>query len=220
LIKRSFLNHPVSSRTPSYGNRDRIEIQATTRIADGSTANNSSLFFSSNHIGTHVDVPKHFYDDGSTLTDVAPDLWVFEHVHLIDIHCPMGRLLGSSDLPIASIPLHTDMLLIRTGFEAIRNQEKYWNAYPGLDPSWCREIRRVSSIRAIGFDFISLTSPLFKEEGKEAHLILLQELQESFVMIIEDMRLNHLVSNPKKVTMLPLYIENGNGGPVTVLAEE
>jgi kynurenine formamidase len=220
MIRRSFLSHPLNSKTPSYGNRDRFEIQSTSRIADGNTANNSSLFFSANHIGTHVDVPKHFYDDGATLTDVAPDLWVFDHVHLVDVPCSVGRLLGSSDLTIDAIPENTEMLLIRTGFEASRNEERYWNAYPGLDPAWCTEIRKMTTIRAIGFDFISLTSPLFKPEGKLAHLVLLEERQGRFVMIIEDMRLAHLKSDPTKVTMLPLYVENGNGGPVTVLAEE
>jgi arylformamidase len=221
MMKRhSFLNHPINERTPSYGNRDKIEIRSTSRIADGSTANNSSLFFSVNHIGTHVDVPKHFYDDGATVTDIPENDWVFERVYLVDVPCHEARLIGLADLPIDSIPTDVDLLLIRTGFELSRFEDRYWNAYPGLDPSWCKLLRKHASIRAVGFDFISLTSPLFKSEGKEAHLILLQEMGDRFVMIVEDMRLQHLTASPKRVVMLPLLVYDGNGGPVTILAEE
>jgi arylformamidase len=167
-----------------------------------------------------VDVPRHFYDDGLTITDIPAKDWVFENVHLMDVPCPEGRLLGAADLSIESIPPNTELILIRTGFEKRRHEDEYWNAYPGIDPSWCSDIREHTAIRAIGFDFISLTSPLFKPEGKEAHLILLKERHGSFILIIEDMRLDHLQSSPSKVTMLPLLIDNGNGGPVTILAEE
>lgn len=167
-----------------------------------------------------MDVPRHFYDDGPTLTDIAPHQWVFHSVCLLDVPCRTGRLIGIMDVPIDTIPAETDLLLIRTGFESFRDLDVYWKSYPGLDPNLCEEVRRKTAVRAIGFDFISLTSPLYKAEGKLAHLILLKETNGRFVMIVEDMRLAHLQKTPIQVTMLPLWIENGNGSPVTILAEE
>ena len=39
----------------------------------------------SNHLGTHVDAPSHFVDQGKTLTDYEAKDWVFSHPFLV--HC-------------------------------------------------------------------------------------------------------------------------------------
>jgi kynurenine formamidase len=215
----TFLNHPISEDTPSYGNRDKIILKPGTQISKGDTANTTEIFFTNNHIGTHVDVPKHFYDNGRTITDLKASEWFFDNISLIDIPCEEGRLIHEEDLKSQQISSLTDFLIIRTGYESLRSDESYWNAYPGISPEACSYLREnFSKLRAVGFDFISLTSPLFKEEGKEAHRILLRETDGDFILIIEDMKLAHLSEAPGKSIISPLMIQNGNGGPVTIFA--
>lgn len=218
-MKVTYLTHPINESTPSYGNRDRISLKPNNQISEGDTANTTEIHITNNHIGTHFDVPKHFYDDGKTITDIDPLEWVFDNVKLVDIECEKGRLIDIEDFEGFEIPHETDLLLIRTGFEKLRDSDLYWNAYPGISEKACEYLREAyPKLRAVGFDFISLTSPLFKLEGKAAHRALLDERKGSIVLIIEDMKIGHLNEDPKKIIMAPLLLDNGNGGPVTVLA--
>ena len=220
-MEPTFLNHPVTENTPSYGNRDKICLKPNTQIINGDTANTTEICITNNHIGTHVDVPKHFYDNGKTITDLAPKDWMFENISIVDIQCNQARLIEIKELKNQEISSETDFLIIRTGYEKKRDKEAYWNSYPSLSPAACEYLREeYVHLRGIGFDFISLTSPLFKEEGKEAHRILLEEKEGRFIFIVEDMKINHLLNEPNKLIMSPLLIEEGNGGLVTIFAYE
>ncbi len=218
-MKVSYLSHSLTTDTPSYGNRDQVILDKKSSIEAGDTSNTTDLRLTNNHIGTHFDVPNHFYDDGKTITDINPSEWFFENVKLIDVKCEKGRLIDTNDFKAFNIPVGTDFLIIRTGFEKFREQDVYWNAYPGISEKACEYLRsEFPNLRAIGFDFISLTSPLFKPEGKAAHLALLDERNSSFVLIIEDMKIAHLTKDPEKLIIAPLLVEKGNGGPVTIFA--
>ena len=218
-MKVNYLSHPISTETPSYGNRDEVILEPKSSIANGDTSNTTDIRFTNNHIGTHFDVPNHFYEKGKTITDFEPVSWFYSQVCLLDIECKEGRLIEIEDFEEQNIPENTDLLLIRTGFEAYRKKEKYWNAYPGISEKACEFLRnQFNNLRAVGFDFISLTSPLFKEQGKKAHLSLLNESTGRPIFIIEDMKLSHLVNVPDQVIVSPLLLEKGNGGPVTVLS--
>lgn len=214
-----FLSHYLNNTTPSYGNKDKIILTPKTEIKNGDTANTTEICLTNNHIGTHVDLPKHFYERGKTITNLAAQEWIFKNVTLIDVKCEYPKLIEINDIQLDDISDTTDFLIIRTGYEKNRNKEIYWNSYPSLSPSTCIYLRsEYPNLRAIGFDFISLTSPLFKDEGKEAHRILLDEEEGRFIFIVEDMKINHLQMNPNQLIMAPLLIENGNGSPVTILA--
>jgi len=218
-MKVKYLSHSLSSNTPSYGNRDEVILIQKSSIAKGDSSNTIDFRLTNNHIGTHIDVPKHFYDEGSTITDISPDQWFFFNITLIDIPCKKGRLIEVSDIISEDISADTELLLIRTGFESFRNEDIYWNGYPGISEDTCEYLRNhFVNLRAVGFDFISLTSPLFKEQGKKAHLSLLDEKEVGPIFIIEDMKLSNLTNIPSQVIVAPLLIDQGNGGPVTVFS--
>lgn len=213
------LSHPLSPDTPSYGNRDEVSLKSKSSISAGATSNTTELTLSNNHIGTHFDVPRHFYENGSTITDIEPKDLIFENISLIDIPCEEGRLINTTDIKNSKIKKNTDFLLIRTRFEDFRGDDVYWNKYPGISEECCEYLRtNYANLRAVGFDFISLTSPLFKEEGKKAHLSFLNESDGRPIFIIEDMKLSVLNSTPEQIIIAPLMIHDGNGGPVTVLS--
>lgn len=214
-----YLSHALSTNTPSYGNRDKVILNPISSIASGDSSNTTDLRLTNNHIGTHFDVPNHFYDFGSTVTDFSPQAWFFFNISVLDIPCEKGRLIDVTDFESVQIIPDTDLLLIRTGFETLRNQDIYWNGYPGISEDASEFLRKhLKQLRAVGFDFISLTSPLFKEQGKKAHLSFLNEKDGRPIFIIEDMKLSGLSGNPDQVIIAPLLIEEGNGGPVTVFS--
>lgn len=220
-MKVSYLSHSLTIDTPSYGNRDRVILDEKSSIAAGDTSNTTDVRLTNNHIGTHFDVPKHFFENGITITDIDPSDFFFECIKLIDIKCEKGRLIEIEDIKTHKIPDKTEFLIIRTGFENFRGQDVYWNAYPGITEKACEYLRgKLPKLRAIGFDFISLTSPIDKEQGKKAHEILLKKINDKFVIIVEDMKIAHLNNQVDNMSIIiaPMLIEGGNGGPVTIFA--
>lgn len=215
-----FLSHIIKPDIPSYGNQDKFIVEEISQISEGKSSNNSKWIFSNNHLGTHVDVPKHFFEQGKTITDYTPKEWIFTNVQVIDIPCRGSRLINADDMS-NKINSKTDLLLIRTGYEQYRNVDKYWYDNPGLSADlgfWLRE--KFNSIRAIGFDFISLSSWKHREEGKKAHRAFLnpQGVGDP-ILIIEDMKLSNCNGKINKIIIAPLFIKNSNGAPVTVFAE-
>lgn len=215
------LSHVLGQATPSYGNRDKVIIRANSSIKAGETANSSCLVLSNNHIGTHIDVPRHFSIDGKRTIDYPIGDYVFNSCQLIDIPCQDACLIGVDELAKFEIRHDVDLLLIRTGFENLRSQDAYWNNNPGLHPDLADYLRNnFPCLRCIGFDFISVTSWQHRAEGRLAHKALLAPdngCRE--IWAIEDMSLKNATEQIKKVIVAPLLVEDGNGASVTVIAE-
>lgn len=213
------LSHVIDSNTPTYGNRDSFSVDEVSQIKNGASANSSSWNFSSNHLGTHIDMPKHFYDNGKTLTDYGNEFWYSKKCFLIDIPCKKARLISNSDI-LEKIPLDVEFLLIRTGYEKYRLKDKYWNDNPGLAPEFAIWLKKnFVKLKFIGFDFISLTSWIYKDEGKEAHRKFLSTSRNHKpICIIEDMSLSVIKSPLKNIIVSPFFVKGGNGSPVTIFA--
>ena len=217
------LSHILSQNTPSYGNRDRIFIRANSAIQNGETANTSTWIFSNNHIGTHIDAPYHFCETGRRTYEIPVDEYIFNQVHLIDIPCTNAKLIGIKDLEnISEIKKNIELLLIRTGFEHFRQNEKYWNDNPGISPELAGYLRKnYPKLRCIGFDFMSITSWKYRGEGRESHKeFLCPEQGQNAIMAIEDMSLKLIKNQINWVIVAPLFVEDGNGGVVTVFANQ
>lgn len=216
------LSHIISQSTPSYGNRDKIFIRSNSSIAAGSFANSSCWIFSNNHIGTHMDSPYHFCENGKKTFEIPISNFFFYKVGVIDLPCTGAKLIDATDIEnLDSIDEDIDLLLIRTGFEKFRTEEKYWNDYPGLMPEPADYFReKFIGLRCVGFDFISLTSWKFRPEGKLSHQeFLCPGGGDRSILIIEDMALDKVRAGLVKVIVAPLFVEDGNGGAVTVFSE-
>ena len=217
--KYIFLSHVLNENTPTYANRDFFKINEKSSILKGKTANSSEWIFSVNHIGTHIDVPKHFYDDALTITDFSSEFWRFSKIGFIEVKCDEHIIISDENL-FENISRDIELLLIKTGYENYRGANKYWEDNPGLAPELADFFReKFPKLRAIGFDFISLTALKNREIGKKAHL---EFLNPKFpILIIEDMSLQKLtqLTSINQVIALPLYVSNSDGSPITILAE-
>lgn len=209
------LSHPMSTKTPAYGGARGVEIEALSRISDGDTANSCRVSMP-NHIGTHVDAPYHFFDDGRRLTDFEPGYWIFREPVLLDVDVPSGELVGPEW--VEDLSESCDLVLLRTGHEAVRDQDEYWQAGCGLSPElgeWLRANR--PNVRAVGMDLISVTSRLRRAEGRTAHRAFLNsEAEGDPLLLIEDMKLAECPDALSIVLVSPIFFEALDGAPVTV----
>jgi arylformamidase len=210
-----FLSHALSTETPAFGAGASFLREKTRSMARGDSSNSESWQFN-NHLGTHIDLPKHFDDNGRSMSDYQAADFVFSKVTLIDAPAKKSELIDSPEIRDQISP-DCDLILVRTSFEKLRNTSDYWEQNPGLSIEFCQWIRKERPrVRAIGFDFISLTAFQHREAGRKAHQIL---LGDSGLIIIEDMKLQSLKKSPSRVIVAPLRVENADGAPATVIAE-
>lgn len=210
------LSHTLSLSTPGYGGSNSFSREIASSIANGNSSN-SEIWRLSNHIGTHVDCPFHFSNEGKKITDYTDEEWFFKKPFLVSVQVNKDLLIDLKDVR-ENIPFDNDCLIIKTGFEEMRSDKNYWNNNPGLSPElgeWLRSAR--PKIKIIGFDFISLTAYQHREVGRTAHrAFLAPSIYHEGIRIIEDMKLSNLYSTPEKILVSPIFVNNADGSPVTV----
>ena len=213
-----YLSHFLDAFTPTYGNRDNFKVQPNSEISKGDTANSSALIFSTNHMGTHMDMPFHFCEEGRKLHEVDPEFWVFDTVELIDLPCEAGQIIRAGDLTGFDLNPDMEIFLIRTGFEKFRGGETYWKSNPGVHPEVSDYLRQeFPKLRSIGFDFISITSFEHRDLGKESHRAFLCD-EIGFITIVEDMKLGAVTTKIEQLTMAPIFVTGLDASPVTIIA--
>ena len=218
-MKLIWISHVIERSTPRYGGVYDTFVQPCNSIKTGDTCNTSRLTISS-HAGTHVDAPSHFIDKGKTIVDYPPETWVFNFPRLLEISVRPGELINLQKLPSdLSVNHQVDLVLLRTGFEQCRDDELYWKSGPGIASSMAVDLSKFyPSIRALGVDFISISSFWHREEGRKAHKAFLG--QE--ILLFEDLSLKEISHSESlnRVIALPLRFANADGAPCTILGWE
>ncbi|MGD9159749.1 MAG: cyclase family protein [Desulfobacteraceae bacterium] len=214
-----YLSYPLSKRTPAYGGGESLEIRQNKSLEKGDSCNTSNWRLS-NHLGTHIDFPRHFVSHGKTSTDYSPEFWIFSLPFLCDIsNVEPGLVIKPDMIDFSSIPEHIDILMIKTGFSIYREKEIYWEKNPGFSPGFADVLRRnFPDIKIFGFDSISLSSFANRATGREAHKAFLDNTRP--ILLLEDMDLS-LINNEmeiKQIIVSPLRVEDTNGAPCNVFA--
>ena len=213
--QKIYLSYFLDENTPLYGGEKGVKMMIDRAIKNGDTANTKRIELH-NHSGTHIDFPNHFFDNGKVAQDYDASFWIFNEVYLLTKIAAEDELISLSNEELSDIPNGTELILFKTGFSRFRNEDKYWTNNPGISPNIADQLRKqCPSIRAIGMDFISLTSYQNREIGREAHR---EFLGKTPILIIEDMDLRQLDESPKQVVALPLLLSNCDGSPISIIA--
>ena len=217
------LTHWINVTTPSFANRGGFTRSSISAIKDGRTAN-SEQWVLNNHLGTHIDFPKHFNDKGLSSSDYANPFFIYDQVRIIVLEKATlpGQLITVDDIidQVKSFPKSTDILLLKTHFEQYRGKDIYWQQSPGYDEELAVLFREYfTNLKAFGFDSISLTSLNHKSMGNRAHQAFLNK--KNPILIIEDMSLSNLNSNSiiKQLIIAEFPISNSDGTPINCIAK-
>lgn len=219
-----YLSHILTESTPLYGGKGKVKIERVRSISKGDTSNNTEISLSA-HAGTHVDAPFHFDPQGKKLEDYPADYWYASKPALVNFPAEPGMILRMEHLEekLHQIPKDVDLLLLKTGAEEWRNtqQDSYSEQGVGLGTDVASWLRRNLNLKFIGLDFISVSSPLHRQEGRATHKELLGK-SSSYgepIIIIEDMALAVLTSAPEQVWVVPIRFSEADGAMATVLAK-
>ena len=113
-----FLSYTLNEKTPAYGGGEGFISKPDSSIKKGNSANTSIWKFS-NHLGTHIDLPHHFFDEGQALEDFNAENWSFEKekIQMLFIDMPENELLiKPSYVKNKQINPDAELVLLKTGF--------------------------------------------------------------------------------------------------------
>lgn len=188
------LSHWIDEKTPSYGNQGGFSRTTLSAIRDGRTANSEHWTFN-NHLGTHIDFPKHFDDNGKVSSQYEKPFFIYDQVGYIELSQPVlpGQMITPKELTpsLKTLSRSIEIIVLKTHFEQYRGNEIYWKNNPGYHEDLAKLFRNeFPRLKAFGFDSISLTSLHHRSMGGKAHKAFLNHKEP--ILIIEDMALSHL----------------------------
>ena len=196
---------PLGPGLPAYPGNPEFELQPVKRIADGGSSNVSRLVLGT-HTGTHVDAPKHFFDNGDGVDQLPMDLLI-GRTRVVEIKERGG--IGQEQL--AEAGLREDLrVLLRTSNSALWNGEGFHKDYTHLTETGARYLVD-QGVKVVGIDYLSVEQ--FKKAGAPAHRALLS----GGVVIIEGLNLADVEPGMYEMYCLPLRITGADGAPARVI---
>jgi len=221
-MKRIRISYPVSSKAPLYIGTPPVSFQPIKSIQRGDSANTTLISLSS-HVGTHLDVPRHFCRGGKSVRDFFQDSTEIAPVYCLNIAKGPQEAVRITDLEphLESVP-DAAGLFLRTGMFALRapNPDGYVSLHPWIHPEVPDYLRSVCPLLILfGTDTISISNPRYREEGRECHKSFL--CGERPILLGEDLDLSNpgLLGGPFQVEIFPWIIDNLDGVPICAFAE-
>ena len=195
---------PLRSGGVVYPGNPPISITAQQAISQGAGANVSRLDLGS-HSGTHVDAPKHFFDDGAGV-DALP----------LDVLMGPARLIAFSDdvRSVGEAHLRTfdlggvTRLLMRTRNSAwlASGATEFHPDYTYLAPDGAAYLVTLG-IKLVGVDYLSV------EQFHSGHHRTHRTLLERGVVIVEGLVLTEPAPGDYELRCLPLKLAGLDGAP-------
>ncbi len=158
------------------------------------------------HLGTHVDPPAHFIDDGATVDQVALEALVGPGV--------VADLRGCSQidrraLENASVADYTRVLM-KTDNGPLLSDSTFHQDYVHLTEDGARYLVECE-VRLVGIDYLSIEH--HSNPGSPVHHLLL----EAGVLVAEGVHLLEIPPGEYEIFCLPLKLKGADGAPARIL---
>jgi arylformamidase len=195
---------PLDATLPTYPNNTPFSLEAVKRLARGDSSNVSTLHMSA-HTGTHVDAPRHFFDEGTGTEALSLDLLI-GRARVVELN---STAVSADDL--AGLDLTGDVrLLFKTRNSDLWGSAEFHADYVGVTESGARHLVE-RGIKVVGVDYLSVEQ--FRHPGAPAHHILLG----AGVIVIEGLNLREVDAGIYEMYCLPLRIVGSDGAPARVV---
>jgi arylformamidase len=196
---------PLDANLPTYPGNTPYSLEAIKRIGGGGSSNVSTFHLSA-HTGTHVDAPRHFFDDGPGAESLPLDL-LCGRARVIEV--PTRRCITGEDF--AAVNLVEDVrVLIKTHNSTFWGSPAFRPDYIGVTESGARYLLD-HGIKVVGVDYLSIEE--FKAAGAPAHRVLLG----SGTIVIEGLNLRDVDAGIYEMFCLPLPAVGSDGAPARVV---
>lgn len=161
-----------------------------------------------NHLGTHIDAPRHFFDDGAGVDAFPPEQLIGPAV-LADVTGVPGETITVADLE-GKVPDGTERVLLKTkNTERGLLEQPFTEDYVALSGE-AAEWLAGRGVTVVGIDYLSIQK---RGADRTAHTALL----ERGAAIIEGLYLKDVPAGNYELIALPLRIKDGDGAPARVI---
>ena len=199
---------PLDAQLPTYPNNTPFSLEPIKRIARGDSSNVSTLHMSV-HTGTHVDAPRHFFDEGAGTESLPLDL-LMGRARVIEVDSRAG--IAAEDL--SGLDLSDDIrVLIKTHNSRLWGSPEFHPDYVGVLESGAKHLV-AHGIKVVGVDYLSVET--FHNPGAPAHHTLLG----AGVIVIEGLDLRDVEAGIYDMICLPLRIVGSDGAPARVVLRQ
>jgi arylformamidase len=196
---------PLDPTLPTYPNNTPFSLEPMKRLARGDSSNVSSLHMSV-HCGTHVDAPRHFFDDGPGTEALSLDV-LMGRARVIEV-------TSSSAVTAEDLAAHDlsgdERILIKTPNSHLWGSPVFHADYVGVSESGARHLV-AQGVKLVGVDYLSVER--YKTPGAPAHHVLLG----AGTIVIEGLNLRDVEPGIYEMCCLPLRIVGSDGAPARVV---
>ena len=187
-----------------YPGNPAIAITAQQAIAQGAGANVSRIDFGS-HTGTHVDAPKHFFDDGAGVDALALDVLMGPCRLLAFSDAVMS--IGEAELRAHDLSGVTRVLLkTRNSAWLASGSTEFHPDYTYVAPDGAEYLARIG-VRLVGVDYLSV------EQFHSGHHRTHRTLLARGIVIVEGLLLSEPPAGSYELRCLPIKLAGLDGAP-------
>ncbi|HEX6303301.1 MAG TPA: cyclase family protein [Anaerolineales bacterium] len=158
------LSQPLNQDAPFWPYYPPFEVKYIKRKAEHGV--NAQYIMSSNHMGTHLDAPRHFVTGGMTIDEI-PLEWLYGPGVIVDLTAEMDELaVYTPEMIDSKVEVREgDLILLNTGwhkhaqFGSEPDEEKYIHRHPGPSGDivpWLLD----KKVHVWGVDMISTDHPM------------------------------------------------------------
>jgi kynurenine formamidase len=209
MLRLVDLSLDIYDEAPTFSPDPKTSVKPYLRISDLSY--NITQLNISTHLGTHLDAPFHFFDDGRTVEklDIRRALglaWLLDFSH----KQPKEEITVADMQPHAHKVTPGSRLIFRTDWDKQFPQPHYFSDQPFLGPEICRWLAER------GVATVALDMPtIYPADYITVHHLLLRPE----VLVIEGLaRLEQLRGGQVILSALPLRIRGRDGSPCRAIA--
>lgn len=192
----------------------KVEIKSLGTI--GTVGRNTSSYLLGSHTGTHMDAPRHFFDEGRGIDEILVQELCGE-ITIVDF-CRFGKGKVIQPNDIDSVVVTPKMLFV-FGWCKYWNTEQYYKDYPFFSVEVIRYLIKK------GMKFMAMDTPspdcikdiYFKNESMNHKLLL-----KNGVILLEYVANTDMIDFDKQyeIISLPLKILGGDGAPCRVILRQ
>jgi len=211
MLRLVDLSFDIYDKQPTFGPDPKTAVIEHLKIKNLNY--NITQLVMSTHISTHLDAPFHFFDDGLPVDqlDVRRGFgpaWVLNFSH----KKPKEEITVADLKPFEDKIVKGSRLLIRTGWDKVFPEDRYFGEMPYLSVDACKWLASRGML-CVAVDFPSINGA----EYTPAHHALLNKNAE--VLIVEALRgLERLQGEQVIFMAFPLRIRGRDGSPCRAMA--
>ena len=195
------ITRPLSPGLPVYPGDPAVRVEPVTQIRQGDGVNVSRLTLSS-HCGTHIDAPRHFFDDDIAVDGLQLDVLIGPaRVIQVDVttHITASDLAPLQEGDVCRV-------LLKTTNSGLWHDAHFRTDYLALTESAAQWLVQ-QGVRLVGIDYLSVDA--YECKDFPVHRTLLG----AGVVILEGLDLGAVIPGDYELMALPLLLQDGDGAP-------